>query len=133
MAGKPFEGWVVLELMGHRQRGGFAQEVEIAGGKLLRIDIPVSKDEVGNDVIVSEFYGSPAIYCMTPFTEDVARATVTPWMDPRPIAPMGFKPRTPIPTLGHSPDGPDEDFSGLQDDDNIGRVGEDFEQRPRNG
>jgi len=35
-----FEGWAVLELMGHRKLGGFVQEATIAGGAFLRIDVP---------------------------------------------------------------------------------------------
>lgn len=35
-----FEGWAVLELMGHRRLGGYLREVEMGGGKMLRIDIP---------------------------------------------------------------------------------------------
>ncbi len=27
-----FEGWAILELMGHRVRAGFVKKVEIAGG-----------------------------------------------------------------------------------------------------
>src|SRR5262245_4954119 len=35
-----FEGWAVLELMGHRRLGGYLREVSIAGAGMLRIDIP---------------------------------------------------------------------------------------------
>ena len=34
-----YEGWAILECMGHRERPGYVKEVELAGGKLLRIDI----------------------------------------------------------------------------------------------
>lgn len=39
---EPFASWAVLELMGHRQLVGYLQEVEIAGGKMFRIDVPES-------------------------------------------------------------------------------------------
>lgn len=88
-----YEGWAILELMGHRERPGYVKEVEIAGGKMLRIDIPVEKDDAGQDVTVTEFYGAAAIYCMTPCSEELARARVTPYNDPRPVRPMEYRER----------------------------------------
>lgn len=35
-----FEGWAILELMGHRRLGGYLTEQEIAGAAFIRIDIP---------------------------------------------------------------------------------------------
>ena len=93
MPQQTYEGWAVLELMGHRERPGYVKEVEIAGGKMLRIDIPVSKDDAGNDVTVTEFYGAGAIYCMTPCSEEIARGRVTPYNDPRPVRPMEYRER----------------------------------------
>ena len=37
---KAFEGWAILELMGHRRLGGLVTEQEIAGAAFLRIDVP---------------------------------------------------------------------------------------------
>lgn len=37
-----FEGWAILELMGHRRLAGYVSECEVAGTKLLRIDVPDS-------------------------------------------------------------------------------------------
>jgi hypothetical protein len=62
-----FESWAVLELMGHRQRPGFVREVEIAGGKMLRVDIP------GDDGDVTEFYGIASVYSIRPVSEEIAR------------------------------------------------------------
>lgn len=65
-----YEGWAILELMGHRQRAGQVREVELAGTKVLRIDIPT------NDFLtpeVTEFYGGAAIYALRPCSEEVAR------------------------------------------------------------
>ena len=92
----PFEGWAVLELMGHRQRPGFVQEVEMAGTKMLRVDIPVSKDDAGQDVILTEYYGGQSVYALRPCTEAVAREQMK-WMsDPRPVRPMDFRERPQI-------------------------------------
>jgi hypothetical protein len=66
-----FEGWAVLELMGHRRLAGYVREQEVAGVMLLRIDIP------GDDgqPVMTQFYGASAIYCLTPTTEETAKAT----------------------------------------------------------
>jgi len=66
-----FEGWAILELMGHRRLAGYVREQEVAGVMLLRIDIP------GDDgqPVMTQFYGASAIYCLTPTTEETAKAT----------------------------------------------------------
>lgn len=80
-----FEGWAMLELMGHRQRIGYVQEVEMAGGKLMRIDIP----NEGGDI--TEFYGCSAIYSLRPVTEEVARDAMQRHGDVRPIRPAEYR------------------------------------------
>lgn len=63
-----FEGWAILELMGHRRVAGYVREVSFAGTALARVDIP------GDDgPSFSQFYGGSSIYCMTPCTEEAAR------------------------------------------------------------
>jgi hypothetical protein len=94
-----YEGWAILELMGHRQRVGMVHEVEMFGGKLLRIDIPTE----GGDV--TEFYGCSSIYAMRPLSEEVARDYARRYGDPRPVRPIEYR-------LGHqnsSVDEPDRD------------------------
>jgi hypothetical protein len=82
-----FKGWAVLELMGHRRRAGMVEEVEIAGGKLLRIDIPTSG---GN---VTELYGCSAIYALRPVSEEIARRAAADIGDPRPVRPVEYRER----------------------------------------
>lgn len=82
-----YEGWARLELMGHRSRVGQVREVELYGGKLLRIDIPIA----GGAEFVTEFYGASAIYCMTPIAADVAKDYAERTADPRPVKPMGYR------------------------------------------
>jgi hypothetical protein len=68
----PFEGWVILELMGHRRLAGWLSEQEIAGEGFLRLDIP--KD--GGTLLehtATQFYRPAAVYCITPTTEETAR------------------------------------------------------------
>lgn len=85
-----FEGWAVLELMGHRKRPGYAKEVEMAGGKMIRIDIPVTDDDS-----VTEYYGCSAIYALRPCTEEIARdhAKRSYGADPRPVRPVDYQPQ----------------------------------------
>jgi hypothetical protein len=58
-----FAGWAILELMGHRRLAG---HVSFTLG-LLRIDIPSTP-------AVTQFYGMASIYCLTPTTEEIAKA-----------------------------------------------------------
>lgn len=72
-------GWVLLELMGHRQRIGLAREEEIAGGLMLRIDVPTEGDRYA-----TEYYGASSIYALRPVSEEVARDHYAA-RDPRPL------------------------------------------------
>jgi hypothetical protein len=67
-----FEGWAILELMGHRRLGGRISEATIAGGAFIRIDIP-HPNAIGM-FRASRFYSPSAVYAITPTTEDVACA-----------------------------------------------------------
>ena len=79
-------GWVLLELMGHRQRVGMAREEYVGSGKMIRIDIPTGD---GSDT-VTEFYGTSAVYALRPITEEVAKDH---WaaQDPRPVRPAAYR------------------------------------------
>lgn len=78
-----FEGWVILELMGHRRLAGYLTEQTIGGASFLHIDVPGG---LGIPV-ATQFYTGAAVYCITPTTEDLARkvalnsqpAPVTKW------------------------------------------------------
>lgn len=86
-----FEGWAIVELMGHRQRPGFVKEVEIGGAKMLRIDIPAE----GGDV--TEFYSAAAIYSIRPAAEDLVRDQAERWGVRRPVRPMAYQERAALP------------------------------------
>lgn len=75
-----FEGWAVLELMGHRKLGGYVTVTEALGAPMLRIDVP---GEDGKPV-ATQFYATSALYALTPTTEDVARALAQ-RMRPEPV------------------------------------------------
>lgn len=68
-----FEGWAILELMGHRKLGGYVSEVEIAGRGMLRLDVPSIAPDAP-EAHATQFYSPQALYCLTPVTEDTARA-----------------------------------------------------------
>lgn len=66
-----FDGWAILELMGHRRLAG--KLTEVSGGALagfVRIDVPGE----GDAVTATQFYAPAAVYCITPTTEETARA-----------------------------------------------------------
>lgn len=65
-----FEGWAVVEMMGHRKLGGFIKPVTYAGAPMLRIDVP---GEDGKNV-ATQYVSPAALYAVTPCSEDVARA-----------------------------------------------------------
>lgn len=92
-----FEGWAILELMGHRQRGGYVKDIEMFGGKLLRIDIPVTVDKT-----VTEFYGCSSIYALRPCTEEIVRDHIKQSYDGdiRPVRPVEYRERTQISSSG---------------------------------
>jgi hypothetical protein len=65
-----FEGYAILELMGHRRLGGFVTEATLAGGAFIRIDIPGDAD---GEVHSSQFYSPGSVYCLTPCSEEAAK------------------------------------------------------------
>jgi hypothetical protein len=84
-----FEGWAILELMGHRKLGGYVREVPFAGSGLVRIDVP-AKDGKGNTA--TQFYSPASLYCMTPVSEEVARRFAA-TMQPEPVTRWELPPR----------------------------------------
>jgi len=80
-----FEGWAIVELMGHRVRPGYAKDVELAGGKMLRIDIPLESGDI------TEFYGCSAIYSIRPASEEIVRDAANRHGDPRPVRPVSYR------------------------------------------
>lgn len=61
-------GWSVLELMGHRRIAGFVKEELIANSVMLRIDMETA------DGPMTQYYGGSSVYCITPTTEELAKA-----------------------------------------------------------
>lgn len=80
MAATAFEGWAILELMGHRRLGGYVSEATLAGSSFVRIDVPGE----GEAKSASQFYNPSAVYCLTPTSEETARA-VAKMAQPAPV------------------------------------------------
>lgn len=75
-----FDEWVILELMGHRKLAGRLREVKIAGEGMLRLDVPGEADASK----ATQYYSPKAVYCITPCTEELARAYAK-RCDPAPV------------------------------------------------
>lgn len=67
-----YEGWAIVELMGHRVIAGKVSEASQYGAAMLRVDVP------GRDggLAITQFYGGNAIYALTPCDEDMAQQTL---------------------------------------------------------
>ena len=67
-----FEGWCILELMGHRRLAGYVSEQEIADSKMLGLDVhgnalgpdfeEVDGVRPGDKAITTQFYSPSAVY-----------------------------------------------------------------------
>lgn len=65
-----FEGWCIIEQLGHKILGGYVREVTIAGHGFLHVDVP---DE-GDKLQATQLINPTTIYALTPTTEYMARA-----------------------------------------------------------
>jgi len=71
MTAPAFEGWCVLELLGHRVRYGMVSEVTAFGEAFARIEMPTDPPTV-------ELYSGKAIYGVRPASEATIRAYHSP-------------------------------------------------------
>jgi hypothetical protein len=77
-----FEGWAILELMGHRKLGGYVR----MNGPLIRIDVHSEAEP-----IMTQWYGAHALYCMTPTTEAIAKRLTASAFRPDPVTPYELR------------------------------------------
>lgn len=63
-----YEGFAVIELMGHNTLAGYVSEQTIAGVAMLRVDVPA----VGDVPAYTKFVSGGAIYGITPTTQEIA-------------------------------------------------------------
>lgn len=75
-----FEGYAVMELMGHRRLGGYVREATLAGGAFLRIDVPkpdspcweANAPPTKDETAMTAFYPPHTLYALTPVAGQVA-------------------------------------------------------------
>lgn len=65
---QPFREWAIVELFGHQRVFGEVTEAEIAGGKLLRVDVMLPDGKT-----CTRFFGTGAIYSLNPASEEAVR------------------------------------------------------------
>lgn len=75
----PYEGYAIVELMGHRRLAGRVSQAEQYGVAMLRLDVP---REDGTDS--THFFGGASIYAVHPTSEEIARQ-VAESCDPAPV------------------------------------------------
>lgn len=109
-----YEGWAVLELMGHRRLAGYVREVVQYGTPMCRLDVPVEGGEP-----ITQFYPGTSIYCLSPVTEDVARAVAL-RNKPAPVSPYEVLPPS-LPAGRSVFGGPSSDFINPADVGGAGR------------
>lgn len=86
-----YEGWGIVELMGHRKLAGKLSTRKIAGMNFLRLDIPARIDTaVETEYSATQFLNPSSIYALHPTTEDVARA-VAAKLSPEPVTTWDVK------------------------------------------
>lgn len=76
-----YEGWAVVELMGHRRLAGRVRQVEQFGTVMLRLDVPGGDGETR----ATQFYAGGALYCVTPCDEQTAKRVAAACEDPAPV------------------------------------------------
>lgn len=84
-----FVGWAIVELFGHKRMAGHVSSQVVAGGALVRIDVPETPaDGRPATAAYTKLVGIAAIYGITPVGEEVARRAareIERWNDPLPV------------------------------------------------
>lgn len=119
-----YEGWAILELMGHRRLAGYVSEVEFAGGKFVRLDVPAGGSDAStgpgrpslDDVHVTQLYGASSVYCLTPTTEKIARAVAERSTEAAPVSRWELRALEPAKPAAADVDEDEIDDADLVDD-----------------
>jgi len=69
-----FEQWCVVEIMGHKKFAGFVSEQSLGGSSFVRVDVPEIVIDGRILPAFSKLFGAGSIYCLSPCTEETARA-----------------------------------------------------------
>lgn len=62
-----FEGWAIIEIMGHNTIAGYISEASMYGIAMMRVDVPACDDQPA----YTKFYGGSSIYGITPTTQEI--------------------------------------------------------------
>lgn len=119
-----FVGWAVVELFGHKRMAGHVSSQAVAGGSMVRIDVPETPADMRPMTpAYTKLVGVAAVYGITPVSEEIARRAareIERWNDPLPVqlpalaAPVG----TEIdPNFVDDEDDDDEDYEDEDEDD----------------
>jgi len=92
-----FEGYAIVELMGHKRLAGYVSEAELAGSSFLRVDVEKSSGDK-----VTQYYSPGAVYCITPSSEDTVRGLLR-LNSPEPVS------RWELPSTENYPEPDDDD------------------------
>lgn len=98
---KAFEGWCIIEQMGHKRMAGYVSEQVIGGHSFIRVDVPGSDGEPA----ATQFITGQTIYAITPCTEELARKVAVNCR-PAPVTQWDIQPRA----LPASRVGDEDDF-----------------------
>lgn len=98
-----YEGWAILELMGHRRMSGRLSEQVVGGASFVRIDVPGD----GEEWTATQFYAPSAIYCITPTTEAIARKIAASGR-PMPVTEWELRPERTLPAASRDDEDDDE-------------------------
>jgi len=81
-----FKAWAMVELFGHTRIAGEVSEQNIAGGAMVRIDVP----ETESSPAFSRIVNVNAIYAINPMTEEMARS-IAGQLNIKPIQPWDIR------------------------------------------
>lgn len=67
---KSFDAWCLVELFGHQRIVGHVTTEDIGGASFVRVDVPAGDGSTA----YTRYYGSAAIYAISPITKETAVA-----------------------------------------------------------
>jgi len=79
----PLDCWAIVEVMGHKRFAGHVTEQLFGSAALIRVDVPETEQPASQwdpgipartTPAYSKLIGVPSIYCITPCSEELARA-----------------------------------------------------------
>jgi hypothetical protein len=114
--------WAVVEVMGHKKFSGRVSEHTMGSMALIRVDVPAT-DQAGGRVTpeYSKLIGPGSIYCITPCTEEIARAVATELERYNEPIPASIPAQRQLPAAVGDAEILDDDFYDDDDDDDDDR------------